>query len=213
MKKIMFLAFTLLMLSFGFSSCDPTKPVGPVEPVTPSVQSSELVFENVISTDREDMFLNYDENYRWFESCVLMDEFIDDEDFDGSIKGISSIFQIIETEDSVCYDTKVVMMTTTRTNRDVQVKDAFWVGDLILDNQPIKLTYMDAVKRMQESNYAKPHSRHCVLRRELGPIVVNPQYIFGNVHAQIYVDAVTGEVTDVDPAFPKELNMPLGEWP
>lgn len=56
------------------------------------------------------------------------------------------------------------------------------------------------------SNFPKPHSRNCVLRREIGPIPdVNPQYIFGNTKSQLYVDAVTGSVTNHTPAFQPDL--------
>ena len=39
-----------------------------------------------------------------------------------------------------------------------------------------------------ETNIVKPHSQKVVLRRELGPIDANPQYIFGNTHEHVYVD-------------------------
>jgi hypothetical protein len=51
-----------------------------------------------------------------------------------------------------------------------------------------------------------------VLRKEVAPLDCNPQYIFGNKRAQLYVDAVTGEVKDYNPAY-KGFTMPLGEWP
>jgi hypothetical protein len=64
-------------------------------------------------------------------------------------------------------------------------------------------------------NFPKPHSKHVTLRNPIGPVAINTQWIFGNVHEQIWVDAVTGECANSNPAFPetKGFKMPLGEWP
>lgn len=83
-----------------------------------------------------------------------------------------------------------------------------------MNDELIKLTYKDAFDRVMATNCPKPHSQHVVLRKELGPKVANPQYIFGNSSAQLYVDAVTGEVRDTNPVFEGlNLGTPLGEWP
>ena len=82
-----------------------------------------------------------------------------------------------------------------------------------MNNEAIKVSFKEAYNKIMATNYPKPHSRHVVLRKEIGPQDANPQYIFGNSQAQIYVDAVTGDVTDKNPAFPADLKMPLGEWP
>ena len=52
-----------------------------------------------------------------------------------------------------------------------------------------------------EANIVKPHSKVCVLRKAVGPKEANVQYIFGNEDGAVFVDAVTGDVTDVDPFF------------
>ena len=57
-----------------------------------------------------------------------------------------------------------------------------------------------------EVNLPKPHSKHVVLRKQIGPKACNPQWIFGNITSQIYVDAVTGEVNSKNPAF-DEINL------
>ena len=53
------------------------------------------------------------------------------------------------------------------------------------------------------------------LGNPIGPVTINAQYIFGNLESQIWVDAVTGDVKNSNPAFPDSLGfkMPLGEWP
>ena len=70
-----------------------------------------------------------------------------------------------------------------------------------------------ALERINQVNAPKPHSRYCVLRKEIAPNDINPQYIFGNSRAQLYVDAVTGTVCTENPAFAGGFGLPLGEWP
>jgi hypothetical protein len=58
------------------------------------------------------------------------------------------------------------------------------------------------------SKLKKPRSKFCSLRCQYGDIKANPQYVFGNATEHIYVDAVTGEVSDKNPAFPEEKKRP-----
>lgn len=172
-----------------------------------------LIVDNTISTDREFMFLNYGGDYRWFETCILMKNFMDEET-DGSVEAVTSIFQVVTEVGSGCYDTHVIMTVHTLDTSTIEVKEGFWVEDYPLNNEAICISFEEAFTKLMESNYPKPHSRHCVLRKEVGPVFTNPQYIFGNSRAQIYVDATTGEVSDINPVFPDaKLNGPLGEWP
>ena len=215
MKKIIFLfACVMTILLTSCNSC------GSQNQETEKKDSVEakggLVVENLISTDRQHMFLHYKNDYRWYETCILMKNFLDEEDNE-EIAGVSNVFQYIfnevETETETSFDVNVVLFSHTPDTTAIEVKDGFWVGDSPLNEEEIKVTFAEAFEKLMESNYPKPHSRHCVLRREVGPIGgVAPQYIFGNQKAQIYVDAKTGNVTDKNPAF-GDFGMPLGEWP
>jgi hypothetical protein len=91
----------------------------------------------------------------------------------------------------------------------------FWVENWPLEDKAIKLKYVEAWDKIQQVNFPKPHSKHVTLRNPIGPITINTQWIFGNVKEQIWVDAVTGECKNSNPAFPEEkgFKMPLGEWP
>jgi hypothetical protein len=188
MKKIILFVLTGLLLF----SCDPKKP---------AVQSAvELTVENTISTDRQDMYINYNNNYSWFETCIVLDNYLDS-DTTINVSAVSNIFQyLIEKEDG--YDTNVVMFTHTTDTAAVDVKHgAFWIGDCVLNNEEVKLTFKEALDRLMQANCPKPHSRQVVLREELGPNRINPQYIFGNIQEHVYVDAVTGDVNLSNPAF------------
>ena len=98
-------------------------------------------------------------------------------------------------------DVFVVLAAHTPEATTYEVKEGFWVEDCDMANEEIKLSFKDAYEKIMAVNLPKPHSRNCVLLKPLGH-GCNPQYIFGNKTAQLYVDAVTGEVSDKNPAFP-----------
>lgn len=214
MKRFFYLFTLIAVLSMGIASCDGCKneknekSADSTEVVT---NDSVMVVENVVGMDRQYMFTNYGKDYRWYETCIVLKDFLDGEN-DGTITGVSNIFQkVFEKEGGA--DVIVVMFTHVGDSTQIDVKDAFWVEDRPMNDDAIKVTFKEAYEKVMATNLPKPHSRHIVLRKEVGPLDANPQYIFGNSEAQIYVDAVTGEVTDKNPAYPAEFNMPLGEWP
>ena len=202
MRKIIYCL--MLAVSFVLASCSGCTEHSEkiIENSNDSTVIESLVVEDVISTSRESMFLNYG-NYTWFETCILMKDYMDSET-DGSVEEVTSIFQVVTEETETGADVHVIIITQTLDTNMIEVKHDFWIEDCPLNNDTIKLTFEDAFLKLMESNYPKPHSKNCVLRREVGPRDANPQYIFGNTETQIYVDAVTGEVSEYDPAFPNE---------
>ena len=210
MKKLLLFALVCAMF-MGVTSCNSCKKN---ETNVEAKVDTTLVVENIISTDREAMTLQYDSAYRWYETCITVKDFFDSDSVgEPVVMGVSNIFQYVVDQDSTSADIEVVLFTHVKDTCVVEARPGFWVGDMILNNEEIKLTFADAYNKMMQANCVKPHSRQCVLRKELGPKDANPQYIFGNVQRQVYVDAVTGNVTDKNPVFPKTFKMPLGEWP
>lgn len=191
MKKVLFLLIGVI--AFTMISCNSCKK-------TEEVVTTNLNVENVTSTDKEYMFANYGGDYRWFESCILLKDYLDEEN-DGTIAGISNVFQVVRESDKSA-DVFVVLAAHTPEATTYEVKQGFWVEDCDMANEEIKVSFKDAYDKVMAVNYPKPHSKNCVLRKPIGPIGCNPQYIFGNQTAQLYVDAVTGEVSDKNPAFP-----------
>ena len=213
MRKFTLFFIALFSFVFCISSCNSCKK-DKAEQDDVKVTDT-LNVENAVSVDREHMYLTYGENYRWFETCIVLKDFLDADSCDGSITGLSNVFEILREKDTG-YDVMCVLTTHTPDTTVLEEKQAFWVGDFPLNDEQIKVTFKEAFDKVMATNSPKPHSRQCVLRREVGPVPnVNPQYIFGNVKAQLYVDAVTGDVTDKNPAFPEDkgFKMPLGEWP
>ena len=209
MKKfILGVAAALLVCAASCTSCEKKSDV---KNDTVSV-SGDMVVENVVNTDKQYMFTNYGKGYRWFETCVVLKDYLDSEGCDGTINSVSSVFQVVE-EHGQSADVHVVMMTHGGDSTQIDVQRGFWVEDYPMNDETIKITFKEAFEKVMATNATKPHSRQAVLRKEVGAVDCNPQYIFGNTRAQLYVDAVTGDVRTSNPAFPEGFKMPLGEWP
>ncbi len=95
-----------------------------------------------------------------------------------------------------------------------------WIEDANLSDVPIKLSAEDVLARLKEWNGVIPPAMSMSLRLPVGPCECNPQWVIGDVYDVIFVDAVTGEVSNWNPAFnPKkgvkggDFGKPLGEWP
>lgn len=215
-KTFIFSLLISIVLSFAMISCDQNKKAVPndVKADTTQVvdgQTAELNVENLVNLDKQYMFNTYGKDYRWYETCIVLKDFMDEEN-DGTITGVSNIFQVVFEKGNGA-DVNVVMITHVGDSTQVDVKHGFWVEDYPMNDDAIKVSFKEAYDKVMAVNYPKPHSRHIVLRKEVGPVDANPQYIFGNSQAQLYVDAGTGNVVDKNPVFPANLNMPLGEWP
>ena len=208
MKKL-FVLISSIMLMIGVSACTCTQQKKDVEPAV-----AELVVENVISMDRQAMTLAHGGDYRWYETGVQLKNFLDEEN-DGSIDMIVNVFQVIEQYDSTSFDTFVYKYQHFSDGSfNEEGIHGFWVEDYPLENEAIKVTFKEAFEKVQEVNLPKPHTRQVVLRKEIGPKEANPQWIFGNLRSQIYVDAITGDVRSTSPSFDGlNIGTPLGEWP
>ena len=214
MRKI--LAF-LCIAALAFS-CKCSNNVKPEEPEVSPVDSCQVeepvnLVENATGLDREAMVLRYGENFKWFETGVQLRDFLDEEN-DGTIDMIVNIFQVAEERESGNFDTYVLKFQHFGEEVVEDSVHGFWLDDFPLNEEDLVVTFNQAYEKVMAVNLPKPHTRQVVLRKELGPKPCNPQWIFGNIKSQIYVDAVTGEVRDYNPAFEGlNLGTPLGEWP
>jgi hypothetical protein len=201
MKKILLLFLTCLVLT----SCHKQKPVVAEKPF-------ELDVEKVTSLDRQEMFMKHEQNYRWFETCMKLNNFLDEEN-DGSLEEVVNVFQVV-VGDGKTFDVTVFKYQHFANGECFKDSvNGFWVEDEPLDSEPIKITYRQAYEKLMATNCPKPHSRYVTLRKQVGPKDANAQYIFGNTRETVFVDAVTGEVSEINPAFGPEFSKPLGEWP
>ena len=219
MKK--FLSFLMLMcMSLIMASCN-----GCSQPQDqPSVDSTlidtvsiknVIDVDHAIATDRQAMYMKFGEDYRWYETEILLPYFLDSDSVTSDPVMLVNIFQsIIEKDNSA--DTYVWKFQHFPDGTVVtDSTHGFWIEDFPLNDEAIKFNYTAAFEKMLEVNLPKPHSKNVILRNPIGPVGVNAQWVFGNISEQIWVDAVTGEAKNSNPAFPEEkgFKMPLGEWP
>ena len=192
MKKVIYF-LAALAVAAGISSCKCTKDEGLVPEKTIAVDAAKMA--EIVAEDSAE--------YVWFETEVVYDNFLD-EDKPLAVASVKSTFQENVT-DSLGVNTFVYVFNHELGVEDVDPEP---IHDFVIENKPlvdeeVVLTFADAVERVFETNTPTPHTRYVVLRKELGPKPgVNPQYIFGQ--ALLYVDAVTGEVTDKNPVYPAE---------
>ena len=179
------------------------------------VATAVLDVEHSIALDRQTMYVNYKDNYRWYETEILLPYFLDSDSATSAPEMIVNVLQSIVEEGNgadVWVHKFQHFKDGTIAHDSIQ---GFWIENYALNDEVIKLKYTEAWDRMMAANYPKPHSRYVTLRNPIGPVAINTQWIFGNVREQIWVDAVTGNTKNSNPAFPEEkgFKMPLGEWP
>lgn len=216
--KILFLSLIGVLL-LSLTSCSGCKSAK-VEPVVGNVTATQTVsalgnVDHIIAMDRQAMFLKFGDQYRWYETDILLPEFLDSENVTSTPVMLVNVFQsIIEYDNGAdTYVWKFQHFPDGTVN--VDSVHGFWIENWPLNDEVLKVNYAQAWDKMMAVNYPKPHSRHVTLRNPIGPVSVNTQWIFGNIRAQIWIDAVTGNATNSNPAFPEEkgFKMPLGEWP
>lgn len=237
MKK--FLGIVMMAVCMLFASCNScSKKADPVSNDTVIEMVKGVDVDYITGCDISWMGMHYpDVEWRWLECCVDMKDFIDEADT-CEVLAVANIFSYIEIIDSVkgTFKPYVILRAHTADTSVIEIREGLWVGDDPMGEYiPMNIDFPHAWVRMMEANCVKPHSKHCVLRKEVGPVGgLDPIYIFGNPSAQVYVMSNNGDVTTHNPVFPKDMNYveknvnydgtiygprntrigcPLGEWP
>lgn len=228
MKKFLILAAVAAATMVLFSACEKEKknaaPATETATTTDNktavtatnVKAAALNVEHVVATDKQTMYTQFNKDYRYFETQITLKNFMDGENASAEVAEINNVFQVVDVaEDQKSADVHVVMINHAGDKTETTVIRSFWMEDYPLNDEAIKVTFEQAFDKMMKANIVKPHSRKCTLRKEVGPKEANPQWIFGNSRAQVYVDAVTGDVSAINPVFGQaiKLGAPLGEWP
>ena len=217
MKKV--LLFLMSVILFTACSCNNSQKdvIEPAKVDTTEVALTAIAMDvdHIIATDRQAMFMKFGDNYRWYETEILLPYFLDSDSVTSNPEMLVNIFQsVIEFDNGA--DTYVWKFQHFADGTlVVDSIHGFWIENWPLNEEILSLNYEKAWNKMMATNYPKPHSKHVTLRNPVGPVYVNTQWIFGNIREQIWVDAVTGECKNSNPAFPEEkgFKMPLGEWP
>lgn len=168
-------------------------------------KSKPFSVENVTTADEMYMSSAYKNGtVKWYETQISLKNYLDG-DYPMEIESVETVFQATVPTDSTSYDTYVVRTAHQPDGSGERVTSHdFWIEDAELVG--LFLSFETAYNKLMEANCPKPHSKKCVLRKELGPngANTNAQYIFGNSEQQVYVDAVTGKVSLHNPVYPKE---------
>ena len=218
MKKGFILTLLMgLVLSFAScSGCSSKDNIAKDSALIDTISIKEAIdVDHAIALDRQTMYANYKDDYRWYETEILLPEFMDSDSATSNPEMVVNILQSI-VEKGNGADVWVHKFQHFKNGEVVHDSiQGFWIENYALNDEVIKLNYTEAWDKMMAVNFPKPHSKHVTLRNPIGPVAINTQWIFGNIHEQIWIDAVTGEAKNSNPAFPEEkgFTMPLGQWP
>lgn len=222
MKKFLFgflLAIVSIMVT-GCSSCqsENKKQDASKEQVVNSdydgvVQDFTAGVAQIVSLHRQTMFnLISGATYEWRNLQVVFNDTIKAENInDLHITDITDVFFYWNNDGPhVQYISSNIKKGTLIPQPIIDI----WIEDDELNNCEIKLWPADVLKRLKEWNGVIPPAKGMVLRRPVGPRNCNAQWVLGDIGDPIFVDAVTGDITEWCPAFPNpSVNGPLGEWP
>ena len=210
MKKFIYIIFilaTCLLISCGNRR-------GQIKPIPNTPEEFTVSIDEIINTDHEHMYLNYKDNFRWFETDVAYNDYLNS-DSCKFIAEICNVFMIWEDETNESYDTRIITFIHRPGSTFIDEKPGFWLQNRILNRDSIKLDFSQAFNIMKNSKFKIPYSKYCVLRKEReisDTCNTNPQYIFGNFNYRIYIDAITGETRDTNPVLGRK-EPSIGDWP
>lgn len=164
-------------------------------------RSGAVSVEQTVADDKACVEAEYPgKEYVWYETMVALKDSLRSGK-DAEVDSVINVFQVNTPVDSVNLHTEVLTFTHKGDSVNVEHFDDLWIEDFPLVDAEIKVTFMEAYELLMETNIPKPRGACCVLRKMTGPIEANPQYIFGTMNDIVFVDAVTGKVSDVNPSF------------
>lgn len=217
MKRILiFLTACVIGCMFGVVIYDKyyNKPQPQTTNVSKTLLKSHFSVDPVtmITSDKEQMFIIADSIMRigeytrvetkFYESEVELNKELNIADSCAPVT-VTNVFQICKTNPQLGgIETDVYFFVHNANTESYLIikKHDWWGGSNDIIDTNINISLADAFEKVKESNYILPNSKFVVLRSKVGPTIVNTQWIFGNDNrGMLYVDAVTGKVTDIDP--------------
>ena len=113
MKKFsLFFAMLIMACMIAFTSCSKCTNQA-VEPEVLQDDTAEVVVgwnvENVTNADKQYMFINYGNDYRWFEECILLKDYLDSDDYikENLLCELSRVLNKDETIDLLIYSSQL----------------------------------------------------------------------------------------------------------
>lgn len=162
------------------------------------VQDFTAGVAHVQALHRQTMFALNGGEYRWRNSKVLFNDTLTLETIDDlHITCVTDVFQM-------WIDGPVVQFISTDVQKGTVLPwpiHDLWIEDASLDDVEIKVTAEQAMQRLKEVDCPIPPARSMSLRLPIGPKDCNAQWVIGDVFNPLFIDAVTGEVRNSNPAF------------
>ena len=214
MKKFLFLmlAAVLLGMTAGMSSCESCGKGEPQEPIVDNetavagdydglVQNFTAGVAHIQALHRQTMYSMGVANYQWRNSKVLFNDTI-------SFENIGELYVVDVTDVFQYYDkgAKVQFISSNIEKGTIVAPPipGVWIEDASLNEAPIILSAEDVLVRLCEWDGIIPPASGMSLRLPVGPVECNAQWVIGNAYDVIFIDAVTGDITDWCPAFPRD---------
>lgn len=194
------------------------------------VQDFTAGVANIQALHRQTMYsLAGGKEYQWRNSRVILNDTVTMENIDDlHVVAVNDVFYYWDSQKG-----PMVQYINSHVKYGVQIPypiNDVWIEDADMSDQPIKISAEQALMRLKEWNAAikreqngagsssaereqggaKPNGilpKDCnflTLRYPVGPKDCNVQWVFGDVYDVLFIDAVTGEIRDYDPAFPRE---------
>lgn len=211
MKKSIFFCLLLAIagiMATGCSGCQSGKKGQPKEQETYHdydgvVQNFTAGVSHIQALHRQTMNRLVGGNaFEWRNSKVVFNDEITDENIDD--------LHITDVNDVFCYvngEGPWVQYVNSNVKEGVQIPwpvSDIWIEDGSMNNAEIKLSAEDALELLKEWNGVLPKGVKSIsLRLPVGPKGCNAQWVLGSISDPLFIDAVTGEITDWCPAFPK----------
>lgn len=214
MKRFLFCmaAAVLLTMMAGMmiscAGCGKGAPEAPVEEAVPAsadydgvVQDFTAGVSKVQALHRQAMYSQVAQEYEWRNSKVIFNDTITSENIDAlHVTDVTDVFYFWNDGPWVQYITSNVKKGTMI----LPLIPDVWIEDDDLSDAPIKLNAEDVLQRLKEWNGVLPPAKSITLRLPIGPIRCNAQWVMGDAYDVLFVDAVTGDITDWCPAFPRK---------
>lgn len=214
MKKILLSMLTAVLLGMtagALGSCNgckgSTTAKKGIEPVSAShdydgvVQDFTAGVAHIQSLHRQTMYHLNGGDCQWRNSKVTLNEDLTYENIDDlHIVSVTDVFQLFAPD-------PVVQFISTDVEKGTILPwpmHDLWIEDANLNDAEIKVTAEQALQRLKQWNGVLPKGKSLSLRLPIGPKACNAQWVVGDVFNPLFIDAVTGEVRDWCPAFPRQ---------
>ena len=165
------------------------------------VQDFTAGVSHIQATHRQIMFSTLGvKEYQWRNSKIVFNDSITAETIDDlHVTDVIDVFYYWDNDKGP--QTQFINTNVMKGTQIPYPVADIWIEDADLSEASIKLTAEQALIRLKEVNYPIPPANGLSLRLPVGPKDCNPQYVIGTVYDVLFIDAMTGEVRNSNPAF------------